>query len=62
MAVRSAEGENRVRLVVPAKSKATVRVPFQAAPSEAEVNDGSVPEGDRRDHVIPVTTAPSKAH
>ncbi len=58
VAVRSANGENTVRVVVPAKSKAIVRVPFEAAPSEAEVNDGSVPEAERRDNVIPVTTSP----
>ena len=60
--LRSPSGENLVRLVVPAKSKATVRVPFETAPSEAEVNDGSVPEAERRDNVIPVTTAPAAVH
>ncbi len=60
--VRSPSGENTVRVVVPGKSKATVRVPFEAAPSEAEVNDGSVPEAERRDNVIPVTTAPAAVH
>jgi hypothetical protein len=56
--VRSASAEGQQRLLVPAKSKATVRVPLEAAPSDAEVNDGSVPEASRRDHLIPVTTAP----
>jgi hypothetical protein len=58
VAVRSASGENLVRVAVPAKSKATVRVPLESAPSEAEVNDGSVPEAEHRDNVIPVTTSP----
>jgi len=62
VAVRSARGENSVRLVVPGKSKATVRVSFEAAPNEAEVNDGSIPEAERRDNVIPVTAAPPVEH
>ena len=62
VAVRSAHGENMVRLVVPGKSKSTVRVPFDAAPNEAEVNDGSIPEAERRDNVIPVTSAPQAEH
>ncbi len=60
--VHTPSGENLVRLVLPAKAKATVRVPSDAVPSEAEVNDGSVPEADRRDNVIPVTSAPPVAH
>jgi hypothetical protein len=62
VAVRSANGENSVRVAVPAKSKATVRVPLESIPSEAEVNDGSVPEAERRDNVFPVTTAPPVKH
>lgn len=58
VAVRSPHGENLVRVVVPGKSKATVRVPFEAAPNQAEVNDGSVPEAERGDNVVPVTAAP----
>jgi hypothetical protein len=58
VAVRSIHGENMVRLVVPGKSKSTVRVPFDATPNEAEVNDGSVPEAERRDNVIPVRSMP----
>jgi hypothetical protein len=61
VAVRSASGESMVRLVVPAKSKATVRVTFEGAPSEAEVNDGSVPEAERRDNKIAVSSAPPTA-
>ncbi len=62
IAVRSANGENTVRLVVPGKAKATVRVPLGDAPVNAEVNDGSVPEAEPRDHLIPVTSAPSPEH
>ena len=58
VAVRSAKGESWLRLVVPGKSKETVRVPFEGAPQQAEVNDGSVPEAERRDNVIPVTATP----
>jgi hypothetical protein len=57
--VRSASAEARELLLVPAKSKATVRVALDATPTEAEVNDGSVPESDRRGHVFPVTPPPS---
>jgi hypothetical protein len=53
--VRSADKENMERLVVSAKSKATVRVTFEADPKEAVVNDGSVPEAERGEHVIPVS-------
>jgi hypothetical protein len=60
--VRSNKGENLVRVMVPAKGKSTVRVPFENAPDEAEVNDGSVPEAERRDNVIQVTTAPPVEH
>lgn len=57
VAVRSGHGEANVRVVVPAKGKAVVRVPFESAPTEAEVNDGSVPEAERRDNVVPVTSS-----
>lgn len=57
VAVRSAHGEANVRVVVPARGKAVVRVPFESAPTEAEVNDGSVPEAERRDNVVPVTSS-----
>jgi len=62
VSVRSKDGENSVRLVVPAKGKATVRVPFDSSPIEAEVNDGSIPEAERRDNVVPVTSAPAPEH
>ncbi len=57
--VRSAYGEKTARVVVPGKSKATVRISLEADAKEAEVNDGSIPEAGPRDSVIPVTaTAP----
>ena len=56
------DGENTVRLVVPGKSKAIVRVPSKPTPNEAEVNDGSIPEAERRDNVVPVTAAPPAEH
>jgi hypothetical protein len=56
--VRSASAEGRERLLVPAKSKATVRVSLTGVPTEAEVNDGSVPEADHRDHVSAVASPP----
>jgi hypothetical protein len=58
--VRSAYAEGREVLLVPAKSKATVRVPLGAVPTEAEVNDGSVPESDHRDHVFAVMPPSAK--
>jgi hypothetical protein len=44
--------------LVPAKSKVVVRVKFESVPTEAEVNDGSVPEAEHRDNMVQVTTAP----
>jgi hypothetical protein len=62
VAVRSATSGNSVRVVVPAKSKATIRVPFESVPNEAEVNDGSIPEAEIRDNTIPVTVTPPVEH
>jgi hypothetical protein len=62
VAVGSKNGENAVRVVVPAKGKTIVRVQFESTPTQAEVNDGSVPEAELRDNVIPVTTAPAIQH
>jgi hypothetical protein len=56
--VRSTAGENNVRVLVPAKSKVVVRVKFESVPTEAEVNDGSVPEAEHRDNMVQVTAAP----
>jgi aminopeptidase N len=60
--VRSPKGENTARVVVPGKAKATVRVSLEADPTEAHVNDGSIPEAERGDNVIPVTVAPPVEH
>jgi hypothetical protein len=59
--VRSAKGENAARLAVPARGKATVRIPYQETPSEVEVNDGSVPEAEPRENVAPITAVPAPA-
>ena len=61
VAVRGAGGENNVRLVVPARGKAVVRVPFEKTPTEAEVNDGSVPEAEPRDNIVQISSAPTEA-
>ena len=44
--VRAKEVENSARLWVPAKSKASIRIELPLMPTEASVNDGSVPESD----------------
>jgi hypothetical protein len=62
VALRSANGEKMVRVVVPGKGKATVRVALEGAPNEGEVNDGSVPEAEPREHLFPITSTPSPEH
>jgi hypothetical protein len=47
--------------VVPARGKAVVRVPFEKTPTEAEVNDGSVPEAEPRDNIVQISSAPTEA-
>ena len=42
--VRAAGLQNQLPLRVPAHGRATVRVPFEAAPEEVLVNDGTTPE------------------
>ena len=59
--VRSAGAEARARLLVPAKGKAIVRVPLDATPTEAEVNDGSVPESSREKHIVPIASSPASS-
>ena len=61
VAVRGAGGENNVRLAVPAHGKAVVRIPFEKTPTEAEVNDGSVPESEPRDNIVQIASAPAEA-
>jgi hypothetical protein len=44
--VRARDVENSARLWVPAKAKASIRIELPLLPTEARVNDGSVPESD----------------
>lgn len=48
--LRMEPGEEKQRLIVAAKSKASVRIQTAAMPVEATVNDGSVPETDRNNN------------
>ncbi len=48
--VRSAGLQNQLPLRVPAHGRATVRVPFEAAPEEVWVNDGTAPEQHGQTH------------
>ena len=52
--VRMANGESTERLIVPGKSKASVRVLAAAVPQEVTVNDGSVPESETTTHVYKI--------
>ena len=52
--VRMASGESTERLIVPGKSKASVRVLAAAVPQEVTVNDGSVPESETTTHVYKI--------
>jgi hypothetical protein len=52
--VRMASGESTERLIVPGKSKASVRVLAAAVPREVTVNDGSVPESETTTHVYKI--------
>ncbi len=61
VAIRSRGGESSVRVIVPAHGKGIIRIPFESTPSEAEVNDGSIPESERRDNISPVTVSPVKS-
>lgn len=49
-----ANGERAERLVVPAKSTASVRIVCPSFPQQATVNDGSVPESDEKDNVYKI--------
>ena len=48
--VRSSGLQNQLPLRVPAHGRATVRVPFEAAPEEVWVNDGTAPEQHGQTH------------
>ena len=58
VAARAPQGEMSRRVQVPAKGKAVVRIRIPAAPVEAVVNDGSVPESDPNNNTLKITTAP----
>ena len=58
VAARAPQGEMSHRVQVPAKGKAVVRIRIPAAPVEAVVNDGSVPESDPNNNTLKITTAP----
>jgi hypothetical protein len=49
-----ANGENSERLIVPAKSTASVRIVCPSFPQQATVNDGSVPEADESNNVYKI--------
>jgi hypothetical protein len=52
--VHMTTGEATDRLIVPGKSKASVRIVAPAAPQEVHVNDGSVPESGTSNHVYKI--------
>jgi hypothetical protein len=56
--LRSATHTETKRLEVRAKSKTSIRFVMQAAPSDAVVNDGSVPESDMANNTF--TVAPKQ--
>jgi len=56
---KAAQGEMSHRLLVPAKGTAVVRIRIPAAPTEAVVNDGSVPESDPSNNALKLTPPPS---
>jgi hypothetical protein len=53
---RGIETEQK-RLWVPARSKASIRIPLSSRPDRVTVNDGSVPESDMSNHSAAVTPA-----
>jgi hypothetical protein len=53
-------GEASGRLMVPGKSKASVRIPATAMPQDVTVNDGSVPESDVSNNVYRLESAPNE--
>ena len=55
---KAAQGEMSHRLLVPAKGTAVVRIRIPAAPTEAVVNDGSVPESDANNNLLKITPPP----
>jgi hypothetical protein len=59
--VRAGTLTNTLPLRVPAHGKATIRIPFEAEPSEVLVNDGSVPEAGLSVHRRSTTVAPASS-
>lgn len=55
---RAAQGEMSRRVQVPAKGTAVVRIRIPATPSEAVVNDGSVPESDPSNNQFKIVAPP----
>ena len=54
--VHMVTGEATERLIIPGKSRASVRIVAPAAPQEVTVNDGSVPESGTSNHVYKIET------
>jgi hypothetical protein len=54
-----AHGESTERLIVPGKSKASVRIAAPMLPQEATVNDGSVPEMNPNNNRYTIETVPN---
>ncbi len=55
--LKMAKGESMERLMVPAKSNASVRILCPSLPQQATVNDGSVPESDTSNNVRKIDAA-----
>jgi hypothetical protein len=54
------EGQSTERLIVPGKSKASIRIAVPMLPQEATVNDGSVPEMDPNNNRYRIETVPNE--
>lgn len=54
VSLHMANGESSERLIVPAKSTASVRIVCPSLPRQATVNDGSVPESDESNNVYKI--------
>jgi hypothetical protein len=55
-----AQGESTERLIIPGKSKASVRIAVPMLPQEATVNDGSVPEMNPNNNRFRIEAAPKE--
>jgi hypothetical protein len=54
------EGQSTERLIVPGKSKASIRIAVPMLPQEATVNDGSVPDMDPNNNRYRIETVPNE--